>query len=281
MVFTDLPLVERVRRHPRRSASRSRSGTGRAKDIDALAATGARFTSMTGYVARHADRPGRRRRAARHRRAVDPGRAPARHPDASTCTAPGWARAACRCGRSRSSPGAMWVAAADTLRAGRRAGRARGRRVLPGEPQHRGRPPRHAVRPGRRHACALVRGRRQPAPADDAGPLPRPDRRGEPDRAGPRAAAPRSARSRSPTCPGRCEPGTGEINYPAVARALAEMGYAGVVGLEAFASATASARWSGSGRRSPSDHRLLAPGGRRTAQPSNRLRWSIPSAPYG
>ncbi len=36
--------------------------------------------------------------------------------------------------------------------------------------------------------------------------------------------------------PGRCEPGTGEIAYPAVARALAEAGYAGVVGLEAFAS---------------------------------------------
>lgn len=36
--------------------------------------------------------------------------------------------------------------------------------------------------------------------------------------------------------PGRCEPGTGEINYPAVARALAEMGYRGTVGLEAFAS---------------------------------------------
>ncbi len=36
--------------------------------------------------------------------------------------------------------------------------------------------------------------------------------------------------------PGRCEPGTGEINYPAVAKALAEMGYTGVVGLEAFAS---------------------------------------------
>ena len=27
--------------------------------------------------------------------------------------------------------------------------------------------------------------------------------------------------------PGRCEPGTGEIAYPAVARALVEMGYAG------------------------------------------------------
>ncbi len=35
--------------------------------------------------------------------------------------------------------------------------------------------------------------------------------------------------------PGRCEPGTGEINYPAVARALYETGYRGPVGLEAFA----------------------------------------------
>ncbi|MCW2809309.1 MAG: hyi2 [Marmoricola sp.] len=36
--------------------------------------------------------------------------------------------------------------------------------------------------------------------------------------------------------PGRCEPGTGEIAYPAVAKALNEMGYAGTVGLEGFAS---------------------------------------------
>ena len=36
--------------------------------------------------------------------------------------------------------------------------------------------------------------------------------------------------------PGRCEPGTGEISYPAVARALADVGYTGTVGLEAFAS---------------------------------------------
>ncbi len=36
--------------------------------------------------------------------------------------------------------------------------------------------------------------------------------------------------------PGRCEPGTGEINYSAVARALADTGYRGTVGLEAFAS---------------------------------------------
>jgi len=36
--------------------------------------------------------------------------------------------------------------------------------------------------------------------------------------------------------PGRMEPGTGEINYPAIARALHAMGYTGPVGMEAFAS---------------------------------------------
>src|SRR6266568_2227983 len=35
--------------------------------------------------------------------------------------------------------------------------------------------------------------------------------------------------------PGRCEPGTGEISYPAIAAALADMGYDGTVGLEAWA----------------------------------------------
>jgi hydroxypyruvate isomerase len=36
--------------------------------------------------------------------------------------------------------------------------------------------------------------------------------------------------------PGRCQPGTGEIFYPAVARALHDMGYRGTVGLEGYAS---------------------------------------------
>jgi hydroxypyruvate isomerase len=36
--------------------------------------------------------------------------------------------------------------------------------------------------------------------------------------------------------PGRTEPFTGEINYPALARTLHEIGYTGVVGMEAFAS---------------------------------------------
>jgi hydroxypyruvate isomerase len=36
--------------------------------------------------------------------------------------------------------------------------------------------------------------------------------------------------------PGRCEPGTGEIHYPAIATALDRLGYTGVVGLEGWAS---------------------------------------------
>jgi hydroxypyruvate isomerase len=36
--------------------------------------------------------------------------------------------------------------------------------------------------------------------------------------------------------PGRCEPGTGEIFYPAVAAALDRLGYDGVVALEGWAS---------------------------------------------
>jgi hydroxypyruvate isomerase len=36
--------------------------------------------------------------------------------------------------------------------------------------------------------------------------------------------------------PGRCEPGTGEINYPFLARELRRLGYEGTIGMEAWAS---------------------------------------------
>jgi hydroxypyruvate isomerase len=49
MVFTDLPFVERVRRiHDLGFAAEIWSWDD--KDLDALAATGATFTSMTGYL---------------------------------------------------------------------------------------------------------------------------------------------------------------------------------------------------------------------------------------
>jgi hydroxypyruvate isomerase len=41
--------------------------------------------------------------------------------------------------------------------------------------------------------------------------------------------------------PGRCEPGTGEIHYPAIAKALRDIGFSGTVGLEAYASGDSEA----------------------------------------
>ena len=41
--------------------------------------------------------------------------------------------------------------------------------------------------------------------------------------------------------PGRCEPGTGEINYPAIAKALRDIGFSGTVGMEAWASGDSEA----------------------------------------
>jgi hydroxypyruvate isomerase len=51
-----------------------------------------------------------------------------------------------------------------------------------------------------------------------------------------RRAAPLIGELQVADVPGRCEPGTGEINYPAIAAALEELGYRGTVGLEAWAS---------------------------------------------
>jgi hydroxypyruvate isomerase len=50
-----------------------------------------------------------------------------------------------------------------------------------------------------------------------------------------RAALPWIGEIQVADVPGRCEPGTGEINYPAIARALHEMGYRGPIAMEAFA----------------------------------------------
>lgn len=51
-----------------------------------------------------------------------------------------------------------------------------------------------------------------------------------------RRAAPYVGEVQVADVPGRCEPGTGEVAWSAVARALAESGYDGVVAMEAFAS---------------------------------------------
>jgi hydroxypyruvate isomerase len=51
-----------------------------------------------------------------------------------------------------------------------------------------------------------------------------------------RRAAPFIGEIQVADVPGRCEPGTGEINYPAIARELNALGYTGNIGLEAWAS---------------------------------------------
>ena len=50
-----------------------------------------------------------------------------------------------------------------------------------------------------------------------------------------RAALPFVGEIQVADVPGRCEPGTGEIHYPAIAAALTDLGYTGVVGLEGWA----------------------------------------------
>jgi len=51
-----------------------------------------------------------------------------------------------------------------------------------------------------------------------------------------RRAAPYIGEVQVADVPGRCEPGTGEINYSAICRVLLEIGFCGTIGLEAWAS---------------------------------------------
>ena len=96
--------------------------------------------------------------------------------------------------------------------------------------------PRHALRPGGRHPRPGARRRLARTCGSTSTSTTRRSARGTSSSSAARRC-PGSPRCRSPTCPGRCEPGTGEIRYAGVARALADAGFTGVVGLEAFASA--------------------------------------------
>ena len=110
-----------------------------------------------------------------------------------------------------------------------RAGRARRPGVHPGEPQHRRRPPRRPVRHSAADTLALVEAVDNPhlrlnldlyhAQIGEGNLVQLVER-----------ALPYVGEIQVADVPGRCEPGTGEIHYPAVAAALDRLGYAGVVG---------------------------------------------------
>ena len=87
-----------------------------------------------------------------------------------------------------------------------------------------------------------------------------------------RRAAPYLGEVQIADVPGRCEPLTGEVRWDYLARVLAEVGYDGVVALEAWASGPGvdgrTWPWTGSARRStPEPHSLTSTGPLWTGRP--------------
>jgi hydroxypyruvate isomerase len=231
MVFTDLPILDRVRRIADLGFA-VEIWSWHDKDLAALAATGARFTSMTGYL--HGD-------------LVDPQNA-----DEVVRTAELSIKAAETLGVSRlnlhtaelvdgkaarpryRATGEMWLTALRTLERIGALGAAAGVTFCvenlntivdhPGVPLARA-----------KDTLALVEAVGHPnvkmmldlyhAQIGEGNLIELVRRCG--DAIGEIQVA---------DVPGRCEPGTGEINYPAIAKALRDIGFAGTVGMEAWAS---------------------------------------------
>ena len=232
MVFTDLPLIDRIRRIDDLGFA-VEIWTWHDKDLSALAATGAQFSSMTGYL--HGD-------------LIDPASA-----DEVVRTAELSIKAAETLGVPRlnlhtaeladgkaarprhRSTGVMWLTAQRALERIGDLGAAAGVTFCvenlntivdhPGVPLARA-----------KDTLALVEGVGHPhvrmmldlyhAQIGEGNLVELVRRCG--DAIGEVQVA---------DVPGRCEPGTGEINYPAIARALRDIGYTGTIGLEAYASA--------------------------------------------
>ena len=152
MVFLELPVAERVRRIDE-LGFQVEIWDWTVKDVDALVATGARFSSMTGYIrGALADPDGAEellRTAAESIPVAERLGCPRLNLHGTGLDANGLlVRPAFEV------TGAMWLTAARTLDRiadlGERAGH-----LLPGEPQHRRRPPGRPLRP-RRRTMALV-----------------------------------------------------------------------------------------------------------------------------
>lgn len=230
MVFRDLPIIERVKRiHDLGFAVEIWSWHD--KDLEALAATGAAFTSMTGYL--HGD-------------LIDPATC-----DEVVRTAELSIKAAETLGVSRlnvhtaelvdgqaarprhRATGDMWLTAARTLARLGDLGAAAGVTFVvenlntivdhPGVPLARA-----------KDTLALVEGVGHPnvkmmldlyhTQIGEGNLIALLRRCGE-----------AIGEIQVADVPGRCEPGTGEIRYPAIAAALRDIGYTGTVGMEAWA----------------------------------------------
>jgi hydroxypyruvate isomerase len=232
MVHRDLPVVERVRRiHDSGFAVEIWDWT--TKDLPALAATGARFTSMTGYVEGSLTDPdGADALLASAERSVVASR---------TLGTPnlnlhgtGLDHDGLPVHPVETVTGAMWLAAVDTLRRvadlGEREGVVFCLENLNTAVDHPGTPFARAA-----DTAALVAAVHSPhlrlnldlyhAQIGEGNLI---------DLV--RSTLPLVGEIQVADVPGRCEPGTGEISYPAIARTLDTLGYAGTVGMEAWAS---------------------------------------------
>ena len=232
MVFLDLPFDERVRRIADLGFE-VEMWDWTAKDIDALAKTGATFSSMTGYIGGTlADSDGADELLRTAQLSLDVAEPP-RLPPAQ--------RPRHRPGRPRAARGPRRDGDADDVAdrrphpdPARRTRRARRPSVHPGEPEHRRRPPRHPVRTAA-DTMALVEAVGSPylrmnldlyhAQIGEGNLIQLLER-----------ALPLIGEIQVADVPGRQEPGTGEINYPAIAAALSRLDYQGVIGLEGWAS---------------------------------------------
>ena len=232
MLFLDLPFEERVQRI---------DGLGfeveiwdwTAKDVDALVETGATFSSMTGYVTGTlADPAG----AEELLRTAEQSLAVAERLDCPRLNVHGTGLdgQGLPVVASETVTPAMWLTAARTLERlaalGERAGRVFTLENLNTAVDHPGTPFARAA-----DTIALVDAVGSPhlrlnldlyhAQIGEGNLIALVER-----------ALPLVGEIQVAVVPGRCEPGTGEISYPAVARALADSGFRGTVGLEAFAS---------------------------------------------
>ena len=232
MLFLDLPITERIRRIAD-LGFQVFIWDWTAKDIDALAHTGARFSSMTGYVTGTlADEDG----AAELLSTAEQSVAVAQKLGCSRLNLHGTGL------DDRGLPvkpathvsGDMWITAARTLDRIAALGERHGVTFMlenlntavdhPGVPFARAADTLVLVeavdRPGLRMNLDLYHAQIGEGNLIDLL----------------RRVLPLIGEIQVADVPGRCEPGTGEINYPAIGAALRDMGYRGTVGLEAWAS---------------------------------------------
>lgn len=232
MVFTDLPFIQRVERlHALGFGVEIWDWTQ--KDIDALANTGARFTSMTGYISGNLtdedEIAALLSSAAESLRVAERLNCPSLNLHGTGLNSVGLPVKPVEV-----VTGAMWLKAKETLSRlaalGEQAGRVFTLENLNTAVDHPGTPFAKAE-----ETLALVSAVNSPwlkmnldiyHAQIGEGNLVELIRRSDKHIGEIQVA----------DVPGRQEPGTGEINYPAIARALAGIGYGGVVALEGWAS---------------------------------------------